>query len=42
VDEDEKKEEWHLDIEEDDIYDIIYINMDEIMDEKDIEEIVKD
>jgi hypothetical protein len=41
VDEDDEVEEWHLDVEEDDIHDATYINMDEINDAVDIEEIVK-
>jgi hypothetical protein len=42
VDEDEEVEEWHLDVEEDDIQDATYINMDEIEDEIDVEEIIKE
>jgi hypothetical protein len=42
VDEDEEEEEWHLDVEEDDIQDAIDINMNEIEDAIDIEEIVKE
>jgi hypothetical protein len=41
VDEDDEEEEWHLDVEEDDIQDAIYINMDEIDDAVDVEEIIK-
>jgi hypothetical protein len=37
VDEDEKKKEYHLDVEEDDIQDATTINMNEIKDEIDIE-----
>jgi hypothetical protein len=32
VDEDEEEEEWHLDVEEEDIQDATNINMDEIDD----------
>jgi hypothetical protein len=42
VDEDEKEEKWHLYIEENDIQDATYINMDEIKDAIDVEEIVKE
>jgi hypothetical protein len=42
VDEDNEEEEWHLDVEEDDIQDAIDINMDEIDDVVDVEEIVKE
>jgi hypothetical protein len=42
MDEDDKKEEWHLDAEEDDIQDKIDINMDETDDVIDVEEIVKE
>jgi hypothetical protein len=42
VDEDDEKEEWHLDVEEDDIHDATNINMDEIDDAVDVEEIVKE
>jgi hypothetical protein len=42
VDEDDEKEEWHLNVEEDDIHDVIDINMDEIDDAVDVEEIVKE
>jgi hypothetical protein len=42
VDEDDKEEEWHLDVEEDDIQDATDINMDEIDDAVDVEEIVKE
>jgi hypothetical protein len=42
VDEDVEEEEWHLDIEEDDIQDTTDINMDEIDDAVDVEEIVKE
>jgi hypothetical protein len=42
VDEDDEEEEWHLDVEEDDIQDAININMDEIDDAADVEEIVKE
>jgi hypothetical protein len=41
VDEDDEVEEWHLDVEEDDIQDVTDINMDEIDDAVDVEEIVK-
>jgi hypothetical protein len=41
VDEVDEEEEWHLDVEEDDIHDATNINMDEIDDAVDIEEIVK-
>jgi hypothetical protein len=41
VDDDEKKEEWHLNINEDDIQNAAYINMDEIEDEIYVEKIVK-
>jgi hypothetical protein len=39
---DEEEEEWHLDVEEDDIQDATYINMDKIMDAIDVEKIVKE
>jgi hypothetical protein len=42
VDEYDKEEEWHLDVEEDDIQDATDINMDEIDDAVDVEEIVKE
>jgi hypothetical protein len=42
VDEDEEEKEWHLDVEDDDIHNAIYINMDEIDDAVDVEEIVKE
>jgi hypothetical protein len=42
VDEDDKDEEWHLNVKEDDIQDETYINMDEIYDAIDVEEIVKE
>jgi hypothetical protein len=42
VDEDEVKEELHLNVEEDDIHDVININMDEIEDAIDVKEIVKE
>jgi hypothetical protein len=42
VDEDNEEEEWHLDVEEDDIHDETDINMDEIEDAIDVEEIVKE
>jgi hypothetical protein len=42
VDEDDEEEEWHLDVEEDDIHDATDINMDEIDDTVDVEEIVKE
>jgi hypothetical protein len=41
VDENDEEEEWHLDVEEDDIQDETDINMDEIEDATDVEEIVK-
>jgi hypothetical protein len=37
----EEEEEWHLNVENDDIQDAIDINMDEIENEIDVEEIVK-
>jgi hypothetical protein len=37
-----KVEEWHLDVEEDDIQDATDINMDEIYDAIDVEEIIKE
>jgi hypothetical protein len=40
--EDEEEEEWHLDVKEDDIQDIIDIKMDEIKDVIDVEEIAKE
>jgi hypothetical protein len=40
--ENDEDEEWHLDVEEDDIQDATNINMDEIDDAVDIEEIVKE
>jgi hypothetical protein len=42
VDEDEEDEEWYLNIEEDNIYDLTNINIDEIEDVIDVEEIVKE
>jgi hypothetical protein len=42
VDEDDEEEEWHLDVEEDDIHDATDINMDEIDDAVNVEEIVKE
>jgi hypothetical protein len=42
VDEDDEVEEWHLDVEEDDIQDATYINMNESDDAIDVEEIVKE
>jgi hypothetical protein len=42
VDEDDEVEEWHLDVEEDDIQDATDINMDETDDSIDVEEIVKE
>jgi hypothetical protein len=42
VDEDDEVEEWHLDVEEDDIQDATNINMDETDDAVDVEEIVKE
>jgi hypothetical protein len=42
VDEDEVKEELHLNVEEDDIHDVININMDEIKDAIDVKKIVKE
>jgi hypothetical protein len=42
VNEDDEEEEWHLDVEEDDIHDTTDINMDEIEDAINIEEIVKE
>jgi hypothetical protein len=42
VDEDDEKEEWQLDVEDDDIHDETDINMDEIEDAIDVEEIVKE
>jgi hypothetical protein len=41
-DEDEEEEERHLNVEEDNIEDATYINMDEIKDEIDVEEIIKE
>jgi hypothetical protein len=41
ADEDDEVEEWHLDVEEDDIQDATNINMDETDDAVDVEEIVK-
>jgi hypothetical protein len=41
-DEEEKEEEWHLDVEEDDIQDVTDINMDEIEDVIYVEKIVKE
>jgi hypothetical protein len=41
-DEDEKEEERHLNVEGDNIEDATYINMDEIKDEIDVKEIVKE
>jgi hypothetical protein len=38
----EEEEEWHLNVENDDIQDAIDINMDEIENEIDVEEIVKE
>jgi hypothetical protein len=42
VDEDDEEEELRLYVEEDDIHDETYINMDEIEDAIDVEEIVKE
>jgi hypothetical protein len=42
VDEDEEEKEWHLDVKENDIQDVIDINMDEIENVIDMEEIVKE
>jgi hypothetical protein len=42
VDEDDKVEEWHLNVEKDDIHDVTNINMDETDDAVDAEEIVKE
>jgi hypothetical protein len=42
VDEDDEVEQWHLDVEEDDIQDATNINMDETDDAVDVEEIVKE
>jgi hypothetical protein len=42
VDEDEENEEWHLNVEDDDIYNVTDINMDEIENVIDVEEIVKE
>jgi hypothetical protein len=39
VDEDDEEEEWHLDVEEDNIHDATDINMDEIDDAVDVEEV---
>jgi hypothetical protein len=41
MDVDDEEEEWHLNVEEDDIQDAPYINMDEIKDAIDVKEIVK-
>jgi hypothetical protein len=40
VDVDEKNKEWHLNVEDDDIQNVIDINIDEIEDAIDVEEIV--
>jgi hypothetical protein len=42
VDEDDEEEEWHLNVEEDDIQDATDINIDEIDDAVDVKEIVKE
>jgi hypothetical protein len=42
VDEDDEEEEWHLDVEEDDIQDATDINMDEADDVVDVEEKVRE
>jgi hypothetical protein len=42
VDADDEVEEWHLDVEEDDIQDAIDINMDETNDAVDIKETIKE
>jgi hypothetical protein len=42
VDEDKKKKEWHLDVEDDDMHDATTINMDEIENKIDVEKIVKE
>jgi hypothetical protein len=42
VDEDDEVEEWHLNVEKDDIQDVTDINMDETDDAVDVEEIVKE
>jgi hypothetical protein len=41
-DEDDEEEEWHLDVEKDDIQDAKNINMNKIEDGIDVEEIVKE
>jgi hypothetical protein len=42
VDEDDEEEEWHQDVEVDDIQDATNINMDKIEDALDVEKIVKE
>jgi hypothetical protein len=42
IDEDLEEEEWHLDVEDDDIQDVIYTNINEIEDEIYVKEIVKE
>jgi hypothetical protein len=42
VDEDNEEEDWHLDVENDDIHDETDINMDEIEDAIDVKKIVKE
>jgi hypothetical protein len=42
VDKNEDEEEWHVDVENDDIQDTTYINMDEIENAINVEEIVKE
>jgi hypothetical protein len=42
VDEEDEEEEWHLNVENDDIHDVTDINMNEIEDAIDVEEIVKE
>jgi hypothetical protein len=41
-DEDEEEEEWQLDVEEDDIQNATYINMEEIEGEINVKEIIKE
>jgi hypothetical protein len=42
LDEDEEEEEWHLDVEEDDIQDATYIKIDEIEDTINVKKIIKE
>jgi hypothetical protein len=41
VNEDKEEKEWRLDVKEEDIHNVTYINLDEIENDIDVEEIVK-